>query len=712
MQVSLHNTVKTYNLTAGKSLPEWLSERRRNKKAVAGQEGRVELLHDLEFPHCARCIFRCANGTHLFAAGDYPYRLKCFDVNDLSMKFSFNADMNILSGVCLSPDYRKFALRGDGRQITVHHTSSIVDRVRVPHLQRSLAYNPFQAELLSSGVSPEIYRINLETGAFAQSYVTSSADGVNHVEVFSRHGPTSGVVLTAGCDGAIEAWDSRSNAVVARIQAAGLGSSSGVTEQCEVRHIAAEESSGLLFTCGLESGAVLLYDVRLQKPLLVKDHMNSLPIVKTYFFQGKSTATGEASFILSADTRSLKVWNKHDGSNFTTIDAPADITDFTLFKSQHNMVPPYACDDSGVVAICCDVPRVQVHFIPQLGAAPRWASFLEVMTEELEEKEATTVYDDYTFIPKEEMDALGITAEDLAGGKVRPVMHGVFIENGLYRELHAVVDPSAFNAYVAAKATERQTKKWSDRISRFHRTAVTDEEEERLREDSGAVGAGNAAANLPDSALATAKADPRFARAFDPATGRAAASFALDRRNPEYAKLLQTIDERRAKASARRERYESDMFAVVPDVDGAESGDAAQQPSHHLNKYNNNNNSNNEKSKNDDSSSINSDERRGGDRADDDEDARHHLRGVQSSGKVKRRPPPQPHQNTKTSERGGGKSAGASGAAGKQVKMFEVAGNNVDAFMHNDKQVHAMRKKSRAEKLSLGERLKRAAASR
>ncbi|CAJ1009438.1 hypothetical protein Q4I28_004752 [Leishmania naiffi] len=699
MQVSLHNTVKTYNLTAGKSLPEWLSERRKNKRASAGQENRVELLHDLEFPHCARCIFRCANGTHLFAAGDYPYRLKCFDVNDLSMKFSFNADMNILSGVCLSPDYRKFALRGEGRQITIHHTSAIVDRVRVPHLQRSLVYNQFQAELLSSGVSPEVYRISLETGGFVESYQTKSASGVNHVEVFGRHGPVSGVVLTAGCDGAIEAWDSRVGTVVARVQVAGSGSSSGVDEQCEVRHIATEESGGLLFTCGLESGEVLLYDVRLQKPLLVKDHMNSLPIVKTYFFNGKSTATGEASFVLSADTRSLKVWNKHDGSNFTTIDAPADITDFTLFKGQHNMVAPYECDDSGVVAICCDVPRVQVHFIPQLGRAPRWASFLEVMTEELEEKEATTVYDDFTFISKDEMNALGIAAEDLAGGKVRPVMHGAFIENGLYRELRAVVDPTAFNNYVASKAKERQLKRWSDRISRFHRTKEVDEDAEDVK-----VGGDSAARAKANSALATAKADPRFAHAFGHATGGAASSFALDRRNPEYAKLLQTIDERRAKASARRERYEAEMFSVVPDFDGdncaAEYEDGSDRAVRGAVQR---------------QASRNSVSAAAVEEVNEDEDARCHLRGVQSSGRAKRRTPQKQQAaiNAKMSERSSAKPTKAvTASAGKRVTMFEVPSKNADIFLRNDKQMHATRKKSRAEKLTLGERLKLAASAR
>lgn len=653
MQVSLQNKITTYNLTAGKSLPEWLSERRRNKRAVAGQENRVELLHDLEFPHRAQCIFRCANGTHLFAAGDYPYRLKCFDVNNLSMKFSFNADMNIMSGVCLSPDYRKFALRGEGRQITVHHTSSIVDRLRVPHLQRCLGFNPFLAELLSSGTSPEIFRINLETGTFVESYKTGSVDGVNHVEVFGAGSPVGGLVLTAGCDGVVEAWDSRAGSAVARIAVAGAGGVSGVEGVCEVRHIATEERGGLLFSCGLESGEVLLYDVRLQKPLLVKNHMNSLPIVKTYFFNGKSTSTGEASFVLSADTRSLKVWNKSDGSNFTSIDAPADITDFTLLRSQHNMVAPFDCDDSGVVAICCDVPRVQVHFIPQLGAAPRWASFLDVMTEELEEKDSTTVYDDYTFIAKEEMDALGIAAEDLAGGKVRPVMHGAFIENGLYRELQAVVNPAAFNAYVSKMAKDRQQRRWSDRISRFNRNPEEDIAAEAVPSGS-------------KTALASAKEDPRFAKAFDKsAAGQS--SFALDRSNPEYAKLLRDIDERRAKATARRQRYEAEMFDVVPDVE---------------------------------TTTEQHDDGRG-DNGDAEDDARHHLRGVQSSGKLKRGAP-------RTRESREAPKAAASAQPRKtQVTMFEVTKSHNDVFMRSDKQVHAVRRKARSEKLSLGERLKR-----
>ena len=38
---------------------------------------------------------------------------------------------------------------------------------------------------------------------------------------------------------------------------------------------------------------------------------------------------------------------------------------------------------------------LQAFFVPSLGPAPRWCSFLEGLTEELEESATPTLYDDY-----------------------------------------------------------------------------------------------------------------------------------------------------------------------------------------------------------------------------------------------------------------------------------------------------------------------------
>lgn len=41
----------------------------------------------------------------------------------------------------------------------------------------------------------------------------------------------------------------------------------------------------------------------------------------------------------------------------------------------------------------------QAFFVPSLGPAPRWCSFLEGLTEELEENATPTLYDDYRSAP-------------------------------------------------------------------------------------------------------------------------------------------------------------------------------------------------------------------------------------------------------------------------------------------------------------------------
>lgn len=42
-----------------------------------------------------------------------------------------------------------------------------------------------------------------------------------------------------------------------------------------------------------------------------------------------------------------------------------------------------------------------------LGPAPRWCSFLDNLTEELEENPESTVYDDYKFVTKKDLENLG-----------------------------------------------------------------------------------------------------------------------------------------------------------------------------------------------------------------------------------------------------------------------------------------------------------------
>lgn len=49
--------------------------------------------------------------------------------------------------------------------------------------------------------------------------------------------------------------------------------------------------------------------------------------------------------------------------------------------------------------------QMTTYYIPQLGPAPRWCSFLENITEELEDSAsgARTIYEDYKFVSRAEL---------------------------------------------------------------------------------------------------------------------------------------------------------------------------------------------------------------------------------------------------------------------------------------------------------------------
>ena len=52
-------------------------------------------------------------------------------------------------------------------------------------------------------------------------------------------------------------------------------------------------------------------------------------------------------------------------------------------------------------------PKIMSYFIPDLGPAPKWCSYLDNITDELDEESQPAVYDDYKFVTREELEALG-----------------------------------------------------------------------------------------------------------------------------------------------------------------------------------------------------------------------------------------------------------------------------------------------------------------
>jgi ribosome biogenesis protein ENP2 len=58
---------------------------------------------------------------------------------------------------------------------------------------------------------------------------------------------------------------------------------------------------------------------------------------------------------------------------------------------------------SGILMTANEGIQMATYYIPQLGPAPRWASFLEHITEEIEDQTVRTVYEDFKFVERSEL---------------------------------------------------------------------------------------------------------------------------------------------------------------------------------------------------------------------------------------------------------------------------------------------------------------------
>ncbi|KAJ1932453.1 Small ribosomal subunit biogenesis, partial [Linderina pennispora] len=119
--------------------------------------------------------------------------------------------------------------------------------------------------------------------------------------------------------------------------------------------------------------------------------------------------------------------------------------------------------NSGLMFVANEGMEIQSYFVPQLGPAPRWAHFLENLTEEMEETPQKTVYDDYKFVVRKELDALGLS--HLVGTPVlKPYMHGFFVDLRLYERAKAIANPFAYEEYRLRRVQEKLAEARSSRI--------------------------------------------------------------------------------------------------------------------------------------------------------------------------------------------------------------------------------------------------------
>ena len=338
----------------------------------------------------------------------------------------------------------------------------------------------------------EVFRLNLEVGRFMKGFEVDvggddfeslgggalqggiRAGSVNCAAVANE---SHGLLAFGTSLGTVEFWDSRSRNRVSALSSPLPTSVLDTGQDLSKPEITALEfhPSGLNLATGDSNGIVHTYDLRSPIPLLRKDQGYGSPIQTLKYLtpSSRSASTIAPNKILSADRKSIKLFDASTGSLWTSIEPAVDLNSV-------EWVP-----DSGMLLTANEGRQQHAFFIPQLGPAPKWCGFLDNLVEEMAEdgdadpnaynaskSSVGEVYDNYKFLDQRELRDLNL--DHLVGttNVLRPYMHGFFVPQRLYEQARLLANPDLAVQQRQKSIQEKIDKERESRIRGSKRVAV------------------------------------------------------------------------------------------------------------------------------------------------------------------------------------------------------------------------------------------------
>ncbi len=528
----------------------------------------------------------------------------------------------------LSDDWTKSLHLQTDRTVQLQAQGGAHARVRIPKFGRALGYHFPSADAVVAAAGREVYRLNLDQGRFLAPFVLGGGDlgepaGCNAIDVNPAHG-----LLCFGTEGTgvVEMWDSRMRKragvlsvatetvldaalLVARRNLPGvlddaddMSATKEALASLSVTALAGAED-GLNLAVGTNTGHVLLYDLRMDRPYQTKDQGFGLPIKKLMWPGDKAAANTGGSGprtrseaegkVLSADAKVIKIWDKDSGDNLVSVTPPSAATDI-------NDVAHYP--GTGLLMAAVEGTQMAAWYVPALGPAPRWCSYIDTLTDEMDGVDTggagagKGVYEDFKFVDRAELERLSMS--HLIGTQLlRPYMHGYFVSLALYERARLLNNPTAYadarERAIKAKlekqaesriraiknpkldAGVRVNKELAEKVARDAQAAA----KKQAKRDAKAAAAaaegdaetpevdGEAAKSLDKPGAANLLSDSRFTQLFqDP-------DFQIDTSSREFAMLNPSTALKTARDGPRKltavedEENESDRESVDPDME-------------------------------------------------------------------------------------------------------------------------------------------------
>lgn len=459
MKLANPGTVPVYTVSgsaSSRALPEWLVRRRkRSLKKDPEFANRVELLQDFEFEESSVCVQVSDDGDFLMSTGTYKPQIHVHSLPQLSLSFARHTNALNRKFVLLSTDYSKSLHLQEDRSIEFHTPGGCHYSARLPRYGRDLVYDRRSTEALipSAGSDAdgngEVFRMSLEQGRFLNSYKVELPpdDGEERGLQGSINAPcvttaaiaeaSHGLLAFGTSVGTIEFIDPRIRTRIAALQ--------GLDGEVSALNFS---QSGLTLANGTARGIVSIYDLRRPVPLQKIDHGYGYAVKNLIWM----TTLDQERKIMSADKKSIKIWDEASGDLWTSIQPEADLNDVTYVK------------DTGMLFSAVEGRQQGAYFIPRLGKAPKWCRFLDNLVEEMAEETVGETYDNYKFLTVPELKSLSLAHLIGKSNLLRPYMHGYFVASKLYEQARLIANPYVWEEERSKKVKEKIEKERASRI--------------------------------------------------------------------------------------------------------------------------------------------------------------------------------------------------------------------------------------------------------
>lgn len=310
-------------------------------------EKNSETTWQFNFPSSIQKIKETHDSNFLIAYGIYPSQIKCFDLNDISLKFERHVDTEIIDFQILSSNWEKIVLLKIDKQLEFQIKSGRYYQVKIPDSGVSLLLSQETNILYIPSYKNEIFRLDLENGKF----ITPIKNLLFHGNTCSGRNSKNNLLAFGDDRGTVKFWDSRiSKYFVSIINSSFFIKNNSLNPVTAIRFDS--QNSHQCFI-GLQSGEVMLFDLRFSSPLTSKNMGNGLAVksIRPSLMNNN---------VLTSDSKIIKIWDKVTGKNTAYIE-PLD---------QIN----YVCNirKTGFIFVALQNPYLKGKYIENFGDTPRW----------------------------------------------------------------------------------------------------------------------------------------------------------------------------------------------------------------------------------------------------------------------------------------------------------------------------------------------------